>query len=195
MKNRKGLILNKKGQTAVFLFFIILFAILGILFLGIGGIVLSHVNSVLDQNISVGQVNLQTVNNQTIGVLNQTYVNNADWYGLTIIFGMIFGFFISAYFLRNTYPKLWIILDVFIIIIAFILSLYISSTFEVVVNVLGSAGETFIEDNMAKSSMFLLNLPIFTTIVGVICMVLFHSTIPRKKEEQQYQSGGYLQGV
>ena len=185
---------NNRGQMSVFLFLIILFAFIGVIFIAVAGIVVYKIDISLDQNISIGKVNLQTINDQTFGILATTFLNNADWWGIALIFGMIFGLFISSYFIRNTYPKLGIILDVFIIIIAFILSIYVSSTFNLLVNSLGDAGETFIEDYMGKSAMFLLNLPIFTVIIGVIVMVLFHSSIPKKTEER-YQQGGYLQGI
>ena len=58
-----------------------------------------------------------------------------------------------------------------------------------------TAGLTFAEDFTPKTSMFILNLPIFIPIIGVIAMILFHSSIPNRSEERRQLQGGSLQGV
>lgn len=190
----KNKIKNKKGQMTIFIFIVITASLFAVILLFAGGIVAFKINQALDKDIELGQVNLKTLNNQTMGVFTSTYLNNADWWGLSIIFGMIFGLFLSAYFLRNRFPKWCIILDILILVVAFVLSLYISSTYSILLDSLSLAGETFMEDYTPKTAMFILNLPIFIVIIGVIMMVLFHSSIPKKKEET-YQEGGFLQGA
>lgn len=185
---------NKRGQMTMFLFFIIVALLCVAIGLFILGLISIKVNQALDQNIDIGQVNLQTLNSQTFGVLTTTFLNNADWWGTSIIFGMILGLLVSAYFLRGTYSKFGIIFDIFLIFGAFILSLYISCTYQTIIDAFSSAGEPFLETYIPKTSTFILNLPIYTIIIGVISMILFHSSIPRKAEER-YQSGGYLQGI
>lgn len=186
--------MNKKGQLTVFMFILLVACFLVAIFLFVGGVVVIKTNNALSQDIDLGQVNLATLNDETFGVFSTTFLNNADWWGLCVIFGMIIGLFLSAYFLRNKFPKAGIIFDIFIILTAFFISLYISSSYSTLLDALNSAGETFLEDYAAKTSMFILNLHIFVTIIGVIMMVLFHSTIPRRTEEN-IQQGGFLQGV
>ena len=76
----------------------------------------------------------------------------------------------------------------------FLISLYISSIYGILLDALASAGITFLEDNAIKTSMFVLNLPVFVVIIGVIMMILFHSSIPKRTEEK-IQSGGFLRGI
>jgi len=185
---------NNRGQMTIFIFILIMASLFAVVLLFAGGIVVVKINQALDRDLDIGQVNLETINNETFGVFTTMYTNNADWWGLSIIFGMVFGLFLSAYFVRNTLPKWGIILDIFIILVAFLLSLYVSSIYSILLDALSSAGETFMEDYTPKTAMFILNLPIFSVIIGVIMMFLFHSSIPKKREER-YQSGGNLQGA
>jgi len=187
--------LNKRGQATVILFALIFVAFFAVILIFVGGIVAVRIDQALDSNVSLGQVNLATINSQTFGVATTTYLDNADWWGMSIIFGMVLGLLLSAYFLRGRFPKWGIIIDIFIILTAFILSLYISSTYSLLLDALNAAGESFMEDYTPKTAMFILNLPIFTVIIGALAMILFHSSIPRKKEEQSQLQGGFLQAA
>jgi len=185
---------NRKAQSTIFIVVLILGAFIGTILLLIGGIVVTKVNEALDQNLSVGQVNLGEENAKTFGKFTEMYVISADWWGISLIFGMVLGLFLSAYFVRGSYPKWGIILDIFIILTAFIVSLYISSSYQLLLDEFAAIGETFLEDTIPKTSMFVLNLPIFVPVVGVIMMFLFHSSIPRRTEER-ITEGGFLKGV
>ena len=158
------------------------------------GVIVVNINNALNQDIDMGQTNLAEINAKTFGMFAMTYLNHADWWGMAIIIGMVIGLFLSAYIMRNTLPKWGIIIDIFIIVGMFILSLYISSSYSILLDSLNSAGETFLEVYTPRTSTFMINLPIFIVIIGVIMMVLFHSSIPRRSEER-YQEGGYLRGV
>lgn len=175
---------NKRGATTIFILGGILIVFLGVIFLIVFGIFSTNLNDALSQDISVGQVNLQTVSDQTIGQFNTMVVNNADWWGTAIIFGMVLALFLVSYFARGSLPKIAIILDLFFIFVAFIFALYLSAAYNQVVVALTSAGETFAEVSLPNTSYFILNLPLFTAIIGVVMMILFHSSIPRKSEEQ-----------
>ncbi|GAH04008.1 unnamed protein product, partial [marine sediment metagenome] len=179
MENRR----NKKGQMTVFLILMIVAILFTAIMLFAGGIVVVKINEVLDQDIDMGEVNLRDINADHFGVFTSTFLNNADWWGLSVIFGLIMGLFLSSYFLRNRFPKWGIILDIFMITGAFIAALYISSIYITLLDALASAGETFLEEYTPKTSMFVKNLPVFTVIIGVIMMVLMHSAIPKKTEE------------
>ena len=186
--------INKKGQTTVLMVILLVslfFA--GILFL-VGGLGIVKINSFLDVDLDIGQVNLGEQNALTFGKYTEMFLVNADWWGISLIFGMVIGLFLSAYFLRGTFPKWGIVLDIFIIVFIFLASLYVSSTYQLLIDTMAGIGETFLEDNIPKTSMFILNLPVFVVIIGVVMMILFHSSIPRRTEER-IQQGGFLQGV
>lgn len=185
---------NKRGQTTIFIFVLLIGLFASVIILLVGGIASVKINNALSQNITIGNVDLGTINSQTFGIFTSTYLNSADWWGIAAIFGMIIGLFLSSYITRGTYPKWGIVLDIFIIVTIFIFSLYMKSTYQVLLDALAGAGETFLEDYAPKTSLFMLNLPIFTVIIGVIMMVVFHSSIPRKSEETNVIEGG-LQGI
>ena len=183
---------NKKGQVTIFILVGFLFLIGGVLMLIVGGAVVEHVQEALDQNVSVGQVNFKEVADLTFGPFETMVFNNADWWGTSIIFGMILGLFLISYFARGTFPKVAIIMDIFIIFVAFIFSLYVSAIYNTLINALTSGGETFAQEFLPTTSFFILNLPLFVVGIGIIMMILFHSSIPRKSEETRQQVGGVI---
>lgn len=174
---------NKRGQITIFIFFgiIIVFAI--IFFILLLGIIAIKTNEALNIDLDLGQVNLAELNAQTYGKYTTMILDHADFIGICAIFGMILGLFLSSYFVRGTYPKWGIILDIFIIIAFFIFSIYLSQAYTSIVNALAQADLTFLEDYMNKTSMFIVNLPIFTVVIGAIMMFLFHSSLPKRKGE------------
>ncbi len=182
---------NKRAQMTMFIFFGILLLFSIILFLMVIGIMAGKINSALDQDIDLGQVNLADLNTLTYGKYNTMLVNHSDFIGISAIFGMILGLFLASYMLRGKLPKWTIILDIFIIFGAFIFSLYLSKSYSILLNSLTEASIPFLETTMPKTSMFMVNLPVFVVIIGVIMMVLFHSSIPKKREE----SGGEFRGI
>ncbi|KKL44427.1 hypothetical protein LCGC14_2365780 [marine sediment metagenome] len=183
---------NKRGVVTIFILVGFLYLVGGVLMLIVGGSVIEHVQEALDQNVSVGQVNFQEVADDTFGPLETMIFDNADWWGTAIIFGMVLGLFLISYFARGTFPKIAIIMDLFVIFTAFIFSLYISAIYNTLINALTDAGETFAQVYLPKTSYFILNLPLFTVLIGVIMMILFHSSIPRKSEETRQQVGDVI---
>jgi hypothetical protein len=177
--------MNKKGISTMFLLYGIIFIFFGVVLLIVFGTVITNMNTALDQNVTIGQVNLKTINEGTFGQFNTMVVNNADWWGTALIFGMVLALFLVSYFTRNSFPKIGIIFDMFLIFATFILSLYLSAAYSTLVTALTSAGQTFAEVNLTNTSFFILNLPLFTAVIGVVMMVLFHSGIPRRPEESR----------
>lgn len=186
--------MKNKGQITILLVILIFGLMLGLILLFAGGLVTQKTYDALNIDVDIGQVNLAEQNALHFGKFHEMVIVGADWWGISLIFGMVLALFLSSYFLRNKFPKWGIILDIFIILFIFIVSLYFSATYSTLLDKLADAGETFLEDYVAKTSMFMLNLPLFVVIIGVVMMVLLHSAIPRKTEER-IQEGGFLQGV
>jgi hypothetical protein len=178
--------IKKRGQMTVFgiiAIFIIFFAVIALIVIGIAT---KYYKSAFDLDIDAGNVNLREVSTATIGQFHLMVFNNADFWGICIIFGLVMGLFLSSYLLRGKFPKIGVLLDIGIIFITFITSLYIRVVYQEVVIALSAAGEDFAQVYLPKTSFFILNLPVFVAIIGVIAMVLFHSGIPPKIEEQDY---------
>lgn len=174
---------DKRGVTTIFIFVLLIATLLSVIFLIVIGSFSTHMNEALSKDIDVGQVNLKNVSDATIGKYNTMVLNNADWWGMSIIFGMVIALFLISYFARNTFPKMSIVLDIFFIFVSFLVSLYLSAIYNDLVVTLSLAGETFAETNLQTTSYFILNLPLFIVVIGVIMMILFHAGIPRKPEE------------
>lgn len=178
--------MDKKGMTTFSIILGIILVFVLLIFVIILGIASTHFNSALNQNISIGQVNLKTVNAETVGQLNYAIVNHADFWGLCIIFGMVMALFLVSYMTRNQWPKITVIIDLGMIFGSFLLSLYIRAAYSTVVTSLSSAGENFAVNNLQHTNFFILNLPIFVAVIGAIMMILFHSAIPLKPDELNY---------
>ena len=183
--------LGKKGQMSIYMLYGLFLVLFVIIYFFVFGTAVVKINEAFDQNISLGQVNLQEINAQTFGVFATSVMNNADFWGLAAIFGMVLGLFLASYFMRNKMPKIVIIFDIFIIMAVFIFSLYLRGIYSSLINALASSGETFLEIYMSNTSKFMLNLPIFVVIIGTIMAILFHSSIPKKSEETSQQGGTF----
>lgn len=182
-----GLKKNKRGQLTWLILPVLIVLFIAMIGFLVVGIVSSKINDTLNQDIQLGAVNLAEVNAQTFGMFNYMLMRHADWMGVCVIFGLILGLFLSAYITRNRFPKWGLILDIFLIFAIYILALYLKSTYQLILDSFSGIGESFLENSMPKSSMFMLNLPIFTVIIGAIMMILFHSSIPKKEEEANFE--------
>ena len=187
--------LNRKtGQLTIFMMLLLVGLFIGLVLLLVGGVMVIKMDDALAIDLDLGQVNMEDSYANTFGKFTEMYKVSADWWGISLIFGMVMGLFLSAYFTRNSFPKWGIIIDIFIIIGIFIASLYVSASYSTTLDALASAGETFLEDYATRTSKFMINLPIYVVIIGVVMMILFHASIPRRSEER-IQQGGFLRGV
>ena len=186
---------NKKGQMTIWMFLLIIGVFIFAILIFIGGLTIIKIDESLDQDIQIGQVNLQDVNDDTFGIYSDTFVNSADWWGISVIFGMVLGLFLSSFILRGRLPKWAVVLDIFIILAAFLVSLYISSAYSTLLEALAAAGEPFLETVTPKTSMFIVNLPVFTVIIGVVMMMLFHASFPKREDDLVQMKGGFLQSA
>ena len=181
-KKRKNILQNKKGLTTISLFLFVFAALLIIIFLGIAVFMFNTISTNLDIDEDFGQVNLKDVNALTFGRINQAFLDSADYIGFTILFSLVLLMFLNAYFLRGEYPRLFLIIDIVLLVFAYILSVYISETYSLLINSTSLLSNIYI-NMMPKSSAFILNLPNIIGIIGCIIMILSYSGMPRKKKE------------
>ena len=174
---------NKKGSSVIQAFVIIFLSLLGAIFLGLAVYGFNIVTSTLGQDVDIGQVNLQNVTNQTIGQLNQGFINNADTIGIIMLLGMCLLMIMNGYFLGRNFPKLFFIVDIFLLALFFIPSIYVSQVYETFINASTVFSSTYI-DIIPKTSKFMLNLPSIIATVGILTMILTYAGI-RKDEEKE----------
>lgn len=174
--------MNKKGLSMIELFVYAFVFLIVVLLLGIFLIIYGYINFGLDRDIDVGQVNLQSVNNQTFGRINTAFQDNADTIGIVMIFGMVLSMFITAYFTGRNYPKIMLVVDILILVFVFILAVYISQTYNTLITSnTGGVLDPFV-DNLPKGSKFILNLPIYISIIGIIMIIITYG-VSRKSEQ------------
>ncbi|KKM84190.1 hypothetical protein LCGC14_1301730 [marine sediment metagenome] len=176
-----NMIKNKRGIATfqIFLFaFIVLF---WIIFLGIEVLIFNLTFDNLNIDLDVGGTNLGNVTRGTLGQINTGLLNSADFIGYSLIFGMVLIMFVGAYYFRGQFPKVMLVVDILILVFAYILAVYITNSYEILINSTTILGDVYI-DVLPKSSEFILRLPIFVSIIGAIIIILSYSGFPKTNE-------------
>jgi len=177
------MISNKKGSSVGILFFIIIASVTIII---VGGVLVYGLNQIVlgltSTNSMVGAVNLTTATQQTLGQINTALINNANLYGVILIFGMFLGMMIGGFVIRDKFPKILFVFDIFILIFAYIIAVYLSNAYETAITSIPFS--SIYTGTMPTASAFVLKLPFISLIAGAITIILSYSAIPRNKEEQ-----------
>lgn len=173
--------MNKKGQPMLYTIVFVIGALIFTVLLGLFVYGYYVVNESLNINISVGQVNLAEVNAQTFGAFANSFIGIADNLGAAVLVMMCFLMILNAYFFGSKYPKLFLVVDIFILIMAFILSVYISSTYYTYIN--SSSFLSFYSEKIPKTSAFIVGLPAIVGVVGAL--ILFFSYAAIKKDNPE----------
>ena len=176
--------MNKKAIYPLVGLFLLIGLLIAVgLVLGFGAYLSNTIDdSISDQNIMAGQVNLTETWDNQFGKFDTALTKNLNWLGLAVLFGLIIGLLTTAYFRRESSIPLFIILDIFLIFIAFIVGAYVSDAYGIIIGIT-EFSEQFIE-NMGFFAKMMLNLPVVVTIVGVLMMIITYAGIPMTREEQ-----------
>lgn len=177
--------INKRGLATFPLMGYIFTFLFIALTIGILLLIFVTFDSALDVDIAVGQVNLQTVNNQTLGQVTGGFVDQADNIGIAIIFGTVLTMLFSAFFFSKNESKIWIVIDIFILVFAFILAVYVSQTYDTLINA-SAYLDVFIND-IPNTSKFILNLPLYVGGAGALMMILSYAGLRRQQQIQEQE--------
>lgn len=173
---------RKRGAFAdLFIFMIISFIVILIsgVFIYIGLRAEDQLDSSLGQMDDLHDTmgnNASVVIDNTIGVTNLTF-DALHWITVLLIFGMALSIFIGSY-LVNTKP-IFFIPFLFIIIIAIVVSVPISNSYETLLSD-ATMGATY--TGFVGASWVMLNLPIFVTIIGLVGGIIMFTRMGRKEE-------------
>ena len=173
---------NKKGSSVIWGFVIMFVAFFVAIFLGITVYTFNVVNTVLSQDVEIGQVNLANVTARTFGQINTGMLDNADTIGIILLLGMCLLMILNGYFFGKNNLKLFFIVDIFLLALFFIPAVYISQLYEIFINSSTVFQSTFI-DIIPKTSKFMLNLPTIIGSVGVITMIISYIGIKKEDDE------------
>jgi len=177
MKNKKGI-----STIAYFFLVIVLLFVFSIIF-GLGIYASNQVNTALmSVEGDVGSVNFQNATAATWGQMNSGLNNSANLIGAGLMFAMFIGMLINAFLTRGENVKIFIIVDIVILLVAFLFSTYISNAYEEIIQI--SDLSTTFQQTMNMGSSFMLNLPLYVLIFGILIMVISYSGIPASREEQ-----------
>lgn len=169
-----------KGYQMFFLIVGVFVAFFAVLFLGLAALSYSYVNDALDQNITIGDRSLAQYNNDTFGAVVNAFIASVDVLALSVLLGMCVVLVAGGFFLGDN-NKYWIPFDVFMICMAFLISIYISQTYDIIIST-DLLGDFFV-DNLPKSSTFVLNLPTIVATLGALIMIATYATTRRKQPE------------
>lgn len=176
--------MNNRGMSSIVAIFILIVGALAIIILM--GVTLYGFNEIvggLKQNdVMIGPVNLTEATDSTIGALNSSMFQYADIFSIVIVLGMFLGMIIAGFVFRSKHPKILFVIDILLMVFAYILAVYISNSYETVLTSIPFAN-IFI-DNMPTGSALVLNLPLITLVAGAITIILSYSSIPKSEEEQ-----------
>ena len=180
--------LNKKGFSSISLVITILIISIFVIFtvMGIFGYLFHKITDSLDINLMAGNVNISNVTQSTIGVIDTAIANNMNLYALMIIFGGIIGLFASAYLTRDKNPKLFVVFDLILVYIMYIVSVYVSNYYQIVTGITETA--SVFTGEMSFAQIFMLKLPLISVVVGFIGIAITYLGLPKTTGEVNYES-------
>lgn len=175
--------MNKKAQATAMLFTLITISLVLVMVIAAFLFFFNSVDSALSGNQFAGQVNMSEANENTIGKMNDAFLNSSDLIGIFFLFGVVLAIMINGFLTRNSTPKLFFMIDFIIIIFAYILAVYVSNAYESILTAIPFTN--LIASNLNNTSRFVLFLPIITVVTGFIAMILTYAGIPRTRAEAE----------
>lgn len=169
---------TKKGNVIIMLFaglFIFLFIAI---FLGVSVYTFNTLTSAVGQNVNAGSVNLQNATNLTLGQMNTALQTHADVIGIILLAGLVITMLINSFVTGSKNPKLFMVIDILILILFFIPAVYVSRIYNTFITEATTLSSTF-TGIIPKTSTFLLNLPIILGITGVIMIIISYAGLKR----------------
>lgn len=180
---------GKSGKlNAVMMFVLIMLGFIGIIMIGIFVFGANLIDQTFGSiNVMIGEVNFTEAYDDTLGQGINTFLDQADSYGLGLLFGMIILIVISSFIFKEKH-KLWLILEFIILIVSFIFAVTIQRIFNTYIN-LSSEFLDIYSIQLINSSKFILNLPIIIPIVWAFIVILSYGLF--RKERGGFQDIGF----
>lgn len=189
--------MHKKGQTrgfrTVFLIIFIMVSLIGVISIGIwkwGATVVDDTFSSID--FTLGNQSFSQTYNDTVKLGLNPVITQSDNYGVMLLIGLIVVMLIFSYKAQER-QKMWFISELFILIVAFILSVIIQDTYSTFINSSSLFLELYSTD-MINSSKFVLRLPWIVTAVWTFMVILIYGSIrviKRQEEGSEFSGLGF----
>lgn len=118
----------------------------------------------------------------TLGLGVNAIIDQADMWGMFLLFGMVLLMIICGYFF-NSNQKLWIILEIFILVVTFIIAGVLQYTFNEAIHASSELLDIY-STQLEKSSTFILALPFIIPVIWLIMMIIVYGRFKRKSFEE-----------
>lgn len=180
--------MNKKGISAVGLLEVPFYMLFVAIFLGVVVLIFTLTSEGLNQDVVVGDNTLGGINNLTFNQISSGLESNADLIGMALLLGMSISLLFSAYFFGSSNHRLFLIVDIFIIIFSVVLTVYLAQSYETFISAYTGLENIYIND-LADASKFVLNLPAIVGTLGALIMILSYSGLKRRNEKEDQVLG------
>jgi len=143
--------------------------------------VITEVDFNLTENLS-----FQETYNETLGVGINAVIDQADNWGIFLVFGMVIMMILCGFVFRSN-QKLWLILEIFILVTAFILAGVLQYTFNETIHSSDELLDVY-SNNIQKSSTFMLYLPLIIVVIWFLVIIVAYSRITPEKIQQSFSA-------
>lgn len=174
---------NKRGLATISLILVIVVGFFLVVFLTILSYSMGAVDGSLSQlDGNIGNDSLQEVYGDTLqlGVISME-TTFPQIISISVLLGMVISMVVVGYNIKNL-NQIWILVDIFILIVAEALAVLIKSLFTSYMN----SNEAFLgilRDTLPFAAKFILNLPILVPTIGVVIMIATYFVAKDKEEE------------
>lgn len=185
----------KKGSAigkSIMIFFFIFMAFMGIIILGIftyaGNIVNQSFESI---NFDIGDTNFSEVYDDTLGHGIDAALNQADNWGMTLLFGMCLLMVLCGFIFKED-NRIWLVAEILILVVAFITAVALQGAYNQTIHSSAELLDVYSTD-LDDSSRFVLNLPWIVPILWMFIMIFSYGRIKRDKPKasQEFDDIGY----
>lgn len=176
---------NKRGYSTLMLLAFIFMGTMVLFILGLAswafGLFDDQISSI---NLNVGNQSFQEVYNQTLRQgITEMKTNVPSTMAIGLILGMILTMLMVGFKIRKM-GRLWILADLGILIICEIAADKITDGFREYMNGIPGLLTTY-STTLSASATFILRLPIYIPVIGILIMLATYITYNKPKEEQE----------
>jgi hypothetical protein len=175
---------NKRGQITFMLIFFVIASLITMIVLGLSSWTFGIVDEQLrSMDFELGNISWNETYNETLGLgLGAASTTSPQLISIGLLFGMILTMMFVGYY-AGAKDKMWILLDIGILIVVEILAGISVSSFYSIMNMTPELLDVY-SNTLSAGSKFVINLPIIAPIVGVIIMIMTNivNKIRRKEE-------------
>ena len=114
--------------------------------------------------------------------MNRSLIAQMDQISLIILFGILIVMGLVGIGLAQEHPRIFFLVDAFLLVGVFIMADFISGAYETIIS--NPSLNAVSTENLPNQAKFILNLPIWATLTGLLIMVFTYGLSNKIKESQ-----------